>query len=57
MLRRLYDWTLSLAATRHSECAPAAVSSIESAIFPVPLDALLIPIVLAERRKWLCAAV
>lgn len=53
MLRRLYDWTMSLAATRHAERALAAVSFIESSVFPIPPDALLIPMVLAERRRWL----
>jgi membrane protein YqaA with SNARE-associated domain len=52
MLRRLYDWVMSLAATRHAERALAAVSFIESSIFPIPPDALLIPMVIADRRKW-----
>lgn len=52
MLRRLYDWVMSLAATRHAERALAFVSFIESSIFPIPPDALLIPMVLADRRKW-----
>lgn len=53
MLRRLYDWTMSLAATRHAEKGLAAVSFIESSVFPIPPDVLLIPMVLAERLKWL----
>ncbi|MER0238517.1 YqaA family protein [Fulvimarina sp. MAC8] len=52
MLRRLYDWVMSLAATRHAERALAAVSFIESSIFPIPPDALLIPMVIANRAKW-----
>ncbi|MEN3793096.1 YqaA family protein [Fulvimarina sp. MAC3] len=52
MLRRLYDWVMSLAATRHAERALAAVSFIESSIFPIPPDALLIPMVIANREKW-----
>ncbi len=52
MLRRLYDWVMSLAATRHAERALGAVSFIESSIFPIPPDALLIPMVIAEPRKW-----
>jgi membrane protein YqaA with SNARE-associated domain len=43
MLRRLYDWTMSLAATRHAERALAGVSFIESSFFPIPPDVLLIP--------------
>lgn len=53
MLRRLYDWTMSLAATRHAERALATVSFVESSFFPIPPDVLLIPMVLAERLKWL----
>ncbi|HEY9058667.1 MAG TPA: YqaA family protein [Aurantimonas sp.] len=52
MLRRLYDWVMSLAATRHAERALAAISFIESSIFPIPPDVLLIPMVIAERAKW-----
>ena len=51
MLRRLYDWTLSLARHRHALPALAGVSFIESSVFPIPPDVLLIPMVLAEREK------
>ena len=53
MLRRLYDWTMSLAGTRHARGALAAVSFAESSFFPIPPDALLIPMVLADRSNWL----
>jgi membrane protein YqaA with SNARE-associated domain len=53
MLRRLYDWTMSLARTRHAEGALAGVSFAESSFFPIPPDVLLIPMVLADRLKWL----
>jgi membrane protein YqaA with SNARE-associated domain len=52
MLRRLYDWTMALAARRDAERALAGVSFIESSIFPIPPDVLLIPMVLAQRAKW-----
>ena len=52
MLRRLYDWTMSLARTRHAERALAGVSFVESSFFPIPPDVLLIPMVLADRSKW-----
>jgi membrane protein YqaA with SNARE-associated domain len=58
VLRRLYDWTLSLAATPHALWALAAVSFIESSVFPIPPDALLIPMVIAApHRAWLIAGV
>lgn len=51
MLRRLYDWTLSLAAHRHARWGLAGVAFAESSFFPIPPDILLIPMVLAERAK------
>lgn len=58
MLRRLYGWTLSLAATRHAPLALAAVAFAESSFFPLPPDVLLIPMVLARREHaWRYAAI
>jgi membrane protein YqaA with SNARE-associated domain len=58
VLRRLYDWTLALARHRHALPALAAVSFIESSVFPIPPDVLIIPMVLAAReRAWLIAGV
>ena len=58
MLRRLYDWTLSLAARRDALWALAIISFIESSIFPIPPDILIIPMVLAARhRAWMIALV
>lgn len=58
VLQRLYDWTMGLAVHRHALLALAAVSFIESSIFPIPPDVLLIPMVLAAReRAWLIAGV
>jgi membrane protein YqaA with SNARE-associated domain len=58
VLRRLYDWTLSLAATPHALWALAAVSFIESSVFPIPPDVLLIPMVIAApHRAFLIAGV
>ena len=53
VLRRTYDWTMGLAGHRHAEPALAVVSFIESSLFPVPPDVMLIPMVLARReRAW-----
>ena len=52
MIRHLYDWTMSLAATRHARVALAGVSFAESSFFPIPPDVLLIPMVLANRTAW-----
>jgi membrane protein YqaA with SNARE-associated domain len=57
MIRRLYDWTLGLAGHRRAPWALAAVSFVESSVFPIPPDVLLIPMVMAERRRaWFFAA-
>ncbi|WP_439530275.1 YqaA family protein [Pannonibacter sp.] len=51
MLRRLYDWTLSLASGPRAPAALGSVSFIESSFFPIPPDLLLIPMVIAKREK------
>ena len=58
MLRRLYDWTISMAAHRHALWVLAAVAFVESSVFPIPPDILMIPMILAARhRAFLIAAV
>jgi membrane protein YqaA with SNARE-associated domain len=58
VLRRLYDWVMGLAARKDAVWALAAVAFIESSVFPVPPDVLLIPMVLAARASaWRYAAV
>ena len=42
---------MGLAAHRHAVPALAGVSFVESSVFPIPPDILLIPMVLAEREK------
>ena len=57
MLRRLYDWVMGLAASRHAPSALFAVSFAESSFFPVPPDVMLAPMVLARPDKaWRYAA-
>lgn len=51
MIRRLYDWTLSLAAGPRAPAALGSVSFVESSVFPIPPDILLIPMVIARREK------
>ncbi|WP_299650876.1 YqaA family protein [uncultured Jannaschia sp.] len=58
MIRKLYDWTLSWAAHPQAIWVLAVVSFIESSVFPIPPDVLLIPMVLAApHRAWIIAAV
>ena len=51
MLRRLYDWVMGLAASRHAQIALFAVAFAESSFFPIPPDVMLAPMVLAQREK------
>lgn len=53
MIRALYDWVFALARHRSANTALAVVSFIESSVFPIPPDVLLIPMVLADRAKWI----
>ncbi len=58
MLRSLYDWTMRLAGHRLAVWWLALVSFIESSVFPIPPDVMLIPMVLARRaRAWVYAGV
>lgn len=58
MLRKLYDQTLDLAGHKHALPILFVVSFIESSIFPIPPDVMLIPMILAQRdRAWLIAGV
>lgn len=49
MLRRLYDRVLALSAHPRAVWALALISFAESSFFPIPPDALLIPMALADR--------
>jgi membrane protein YqaA with SNARE-associated domain len=58
MLRRLYDWTIKLAASPNAVPALGVVSFVESSFFPIPPDAMIIPMVLAKpERAWTIALV
>jgi membrane protein YqaA with SNARE-associated domain len=51
MIRRLYNWTLSLAHSPYALWALAAVAFIESSAFPIPPDLLMIPMIIAAPRR------
>jgi len=53
MLRSLYDSVLALAASRHAPAWLMVISFAESTFFPVPPDALLIPMCLARPDRAL----
>ena len=48
MFRKLYDWVMGLAGSRHAPASLAVVSFAESSFFPIPPDVMLAPMVLAR---------
>ncbi len=55
-LRKLYYWTLHWAGTRFAIPALFIISFAEASFFPIPPDALLLPMCFAKPRKWLVYA-
>lgn len=51
MLKRLYDWTLALAARETAEIWLALIAFVESSVFLIPADVLFIPMGLARPRR------
>jgi membrane protein YqaA with SNARE-associated domain len=52
MLQKSYDWVMDKAAHRHAVWWLAAISFIESSVFPIPPDVMLIPLILAAPSRW-----
>ena len=50
-LRRLYAWMLRNAEGRHAWAALAAFAFAEASFFPIPPDVMLVPMMLADRRR------
>ncbi len=51
MIQRLYDWTLSLAEHRHALWVLAFVAFLESSMFPIPPDIIMIPMIIARPNR------
>ena len=51
MLKRLYDWTLALAARKTAEVWLAVIAFVESSVFLIPADVLFLPMVLARPNR------
>lgn len=50
MLKRLYDWTLAMAQHPHALWVLALVAFVESSVFPIPPDILMIPLIVARPK-------
>jgi membrane protein YqaA with SNARE-associated domain len=58
MLRRMYDWTMAQAARPNALRVLGVVSFAESSFFPIPPDAMILPMVLARPdQAWRIALV
>ena len=53
MLRKLYDKSLEIASSRKSISFLGFISFIESFIFPIPPDVMIIPMTIANKKNWL----
>ena len=52
MFLRLYDKTIELAGNKNSKFFLGAISFIESFIFPIPPDVIIVPMTIARPKKW-----
>lgn len=50
-LRRLYAWMMENARGRHAWAALAAFAFAEASFFPIPPDVMLLPMMLADRKR------
>ena len=48
MLRKMYDWTMALAARKTAEWWLAVIAFVESSVFLIPADVLYVPMALAR---------
>jgi membrane protein YqaA with SNARE-associated domain len=51
MIQRLYDWTLGLAEHRHALWVLGLVAFLESSMFPIPPDIIMIPMIIARPNR------
>ena len=51
MLRSLYDWIMRLAGHPQALWWLGLIAFLESSVFPIPPDVMLVPLVLADRRR------
>jgi len=53
MFKELYEKTIKLAGHKSSKIFLSIMSFIESFIFPIPPDVLIIPMTLAKKKEWI----
>ena len=53
MFRKLYNKTIDLAGNKNSKLFLGVISFIESFIFPIPPDVIIVPMTIAKPKLWL----
>ena len=53
MFKELYNKTIQLAGHRKSKSILGFISFIESFIFPIPPDVLIIPMTITMKNEWI----
>ena len=53
MLKEIYSKSINLAGHKNSKIFLGIVSFIESFIFPIPPDVIIIPMTIAKRQEWI----
>ena len=53
MFSKLYNKTIELAGNKNSKFFLGAISFIESFVFPIPPDVIIIPMTIAKPKKWI----
>ena len=56
MFRKLYNKTIELAGNKSSKFFLGAISFIESFIFPIPPDVIIVPMTIAKPKSWVSIA-
>ena len=57
MFKELYLKSIKLAGHKKSKIFLGFISFIESFIFPIPPDVLIIPMTIAKRQEWIRIAI
>lgn len=52
MINRFRNWVVHSANSKHAEQVLAVVSFVESSFFPIPTEVALIPMTVANNKKW-----
>jgi len=53
MFRKLYNKTIELAGNKYSKFFLGVISFVESFIFPIPPDVIIVPMTIARPKNWI----